>query len=276
MQNQKQSNTNNQFLQLPYDLLSATGYVGKGGVVVPITLQQKIIYCWMKQRCEFFAQDKREYFDNVDDIAESVKINRKTVMGAIKTFTDTGVLVASKKALGGNRAKWVFKRFSELVLIQPEQKAEKAVNAPAVSVPDDAVPAGADWACEAVPLDAYAKFNPDEEDDGSAGDAFAYEAFEALPATKEEKPIIVKATAKTAGAVHFDDMPMKRYHPSGRVSDEMMVWCKDKNITHREGEFDIYWTIQGKDYVLNQDEFIQCSSKPVASRPTLEDFEGLF
>ena len=176
MQSNNQHNTTEQFLKLPYDVLDATGFIAKGGEIVNITLQQKIVYCWMKQRCEFFAKDGREYFDNVDDIADSLKINRKTVLGAIQFFRDNGVLIADKKPLGGAREKWVFKRFCDISFVTtkdkekaPVQAKEQPTQAPqelAAPTVDDFVPAGAECASEAGPMDAYDDFMPETEDDG--------------------------------------------------------------------------------------------------------------
>jgi len=200
MQSNNQPNTTEQFLKLPYDVLDATGFIAKGGEIVNITLQQKIVYCWMKQRCEFFAKDGREYFDNVDDIADSLKINRKTVLGAIQFFRDNGVLIADKKPLGGAREKWVFKRFCDISFVNtkgkekaPVQAKEQPTQAPqelAAPTIDDFVPASAEWASEAVPMDAYDDFLPEPEDDGSYAAALSYSEQETI-----EQPVSVSVPA---------------------------------------------------------------------------------
>lgn len=122
---QNQSNTE-QFLKLPYDLLAATSFVTSTGEIVEITLQQKVIYCWMKQRCEFFTREKKEYFDNLDSVANELSINRKTVMDAIKLFIKHNVLFAEKRKAAGAREKWFFKRFNNLVLASVPKPAQKA------------------------------------------------------------------------------------------------------------------------------------------------------
>lgn len=236
MQSNNQHNTTEQFLKLPYDVLDATGFIAKGGEIVNITLQQKIVYCWMKQRCEFFAKDGREYFDNVDDIADSLKINRKTVLGAIQFFRDNGVLIADKKPLGGAREKWVFKRFCDISFVNtkdkekaPVQAKEQPTQAPqelAAPTIDDFVPAGAEWASEAVPMDAYDDFMPEpEDDDGSCADALSYSELETI-----EQPVSVSVpAAKQLSASGIDGIDLSTlpdicYERNGSINDRMWDW----------------------------------------------------
>lgn len=235
MQSNNQHNTTEQFLKLPYDVLDATGFIAKGGEIVNITLQQKIVYCWMKQRCEFFAKDGREYFDNVDDIADSLKINRKTVLGAIQFFRDNGVLIADKKPLGGAREKWVFKRFCDISFVNtkdkekaPVQAKEQPTQAPqelAAPTIDDFVPAGAEWASEAVPMDAYDDFMPEPEDDGSYADALSYSELETI-----EQPVSVSVpAAKQLSASGIDGIDLSTlpdicYERNGSINDRMWDW----------------------------------------------------
>ncbi len=235
MQSNNQHNTTEQFLKLPYDVLDATGFIAKGGEIVNITLQQKIVYCWMKQRCEFFAKDGREYFDNVDDIADSLKINRKTVLGAIQFFRDNGVLIADKKPLGGAREKWVFKRFCDISFVNtkdkekaPVQAKEQPTQAPqelAAPTIDDFVPASAEWASEAVPMDAYDDFMPEPEDDGSYADALSYSELETI-----EQPVSVSVpAAKQLSASGIDGIDLSTlpdicYERNGSINDRMWDW----------------------------------------------------
>ncbi|QXP26337.1 hypothetical protein KVH38_03310 [Stutzerimonas stutzeri] len=284
MQSNNQPNTTEQFLKLPYDVLDATGFIAKGGEIVNITLQQKIVYCWMKQRCEFFAKDGREYFDNVDDIADSLKINRKTVLGAIQFFRDNGVLIADKKPLGGAREKWVFKRFCDISFVNtkdkekaPVQAKEQPTQAPqelAAPTMDDFVPAGAEWASEAVPMDAYDDFMPEPEDDGSYADALSYseqEEDKPCSSVKQPKPDV----PETIHGVSLADMPTRRFQPNGDVSAEMVEWCARKNVKIFEAEYDVQFLIQGIPHVFNNNTFVPCSSKP-ARKQMVEEFESPF
>lgn len=284
MQANNQPNTTEQFLKLPYDVLDATGFIAKGGEIVNITLQQKIVYCWMKQRCEFFAKDGREYFDNVDDIADSLKINRKTVLGAIQFFRDNGVLIADKKPLGGAREKWVFKRFCDISFVNtkdkekaPVQAKEQPTQAPqelAAPTVDDFVPASAEWASEAVPMDAYDDFMPEPEDDGSYADALSYseqEEDKPCSSVKQPKPDV----PETIHGVSLSDMPTRRFQPNGDVSAEMVEWCARKNVKIFEAEYDVQFLIQGIPHVFNNNTFVPCSSKP-ARKQMVEEFESPF
>ncbi len=284
MQSNNQPNTTEQFLKLPYDVLDATGFIAKGGEIVNITLQQKIVYCWMKQRCEFFAKDGREYFDNVDDIADSLKINRKTVLGAIQFFRDNGVLIADKKPLGGAREKWVFKRFCDISFVNtkdkekaPVQAKEQPTQAPqelAVPTMDDFVPAGAEWASEAVPMDVYDDFLPEPEDDGSYAAALSYseqEEDKPCSSVKQPKPDV----PETIHGVSLADMPTRRFQPNGDVSAEMVEWCARKNVKIFEAEYDVQFLIKGIPHVFNNNTFVPCSSKP-ARKQMVEEFESPF
>ncbi len=242
MQANNQPNTTEQFLKLPYDVLDATGFIAKGGEIVNITLQQKIVYCWMKQRCEFFAKDGREYFDNVDDIADSLKINRKTVLGSIQFFRDNGVLIADKKPLGGAREKWVFKRFCDISFVNtkdkekaPVQAKEQPTQAPqelAAPTMDDFVPASAEWASEAVPMDAYDDFMPEPEDDGSYADALSYSEHEE---TLEQPVSVSVPAAKQLSASGIDGIDLSTlpdicYERNGSINDRMWDWLETRGF----------------------------------------------
>lgn len=286
MQSNNQTNANEQFLKLPYDVLDATGFIAKGGEIVNITLQQKIIYCWMKQRCEFFAKDGREYFDNVDDIADSLKINRKTVLGAIQFFRDNGVLIADKKPLGGAREKWVFKRFCDLSFVNTKDKSKTPVQAKeqpqqhtqapqelAAPQMDDFVPAGAEWASEAVPMDVYEDFVQELEDDGSCDDAFSYSEQETI-----QEPVSILVQEKEPATIHgvsLADMPSKRFQPNGDVSKEMAEWCARNNIKIFEAEYDVQFLFKGIPHVFNNNTFVPCSSQP-ARKQLVEEFQAPF
>lgn len=244
MQSNNQPNTTEQFLKLPYDVLDATGFITKGGEIVNITLQQKIVYCWMKQRCEFFAKDGREYFDNVDDIADSLKINRKTVLGSIQFFRDNGVLIADKKPLGGAREKWVFKRFCDISFVNTKDKAKAPVQAKeqptqapqelAAPTMDDFVPAGAEWASEAVPMDAYDDFLSEPEDDGSYADALNYSEQEETP----EEPVSVSVSVPAAkqlpasgiDGIDLSTLPDVCYERNGSIHDRMWDWLETRGF----------------------------------------------
>lgn len=240
MQSNNQHNTTEQFLKLPYDVLDATGFIAKGGEIVNITLQQKIVYCWMKQRCEFFAKDGREYFDNVDDIADSLKINRKTVLGSIQFFRDNGVLIADKKPLGGAREKWVFKRFCDISFVNTKDKAKAPVQAKeqptqapqelAAPTMDDFVPAGAEWASEAVPMDAYDDFMPEpEDDDGSCADALSYSEQETIE-QHVSVPAAKQLPASGIDGIDLSTLPDICYERNGSINDRMWDWLETRGF----------------------------------------------
>ncbi|MGE6659268.1 hypothetical protein ACQKEK_00785 [Pseudomonas sp. NPDC077408] len=257
--------------------------------VLPLSAEQKLVWLYVLDRYKFFTDDKRAYFDNQIDIAKACGVSERTVLRFFKDLSLSGYLQINQTRIGGHKSNsYVITRDLELVQKSKEhtQKPAPAPVAPSATVSvsddapafdtqgdalDDAVPAGADWACEAVPLDAYATFNPEEDDDGSAGDAFAYEAFEALPVaqeTQEAKPIIVQAPA-TVGA-QFEDMPDKRFCRNGDLSAEMLSWCKVKGIKIIEDDYDHIFVIDGKRHIFNNGFFVQCNTNS-AAKPKIEE-----
>jgi len=274
MQSNNQTNANEQFLKLPYDVLDATGFIAKGGEIVNITLQQKIIYCWMKQRCEFFAKDGREYFDNVDDIADSLKINRKTVLGAIQFFRDNGVLIADKKPLGGAREKWVFKRFCDLSFVNTKDKSKTPVQAKeqppqhtqapqelAAPQIDDFVPASAEWASEALPMDAYDDFMPEPEDDGSCADALSYSEQETIEQpVSVSVPVVKQLPASGIDGIDLSTLPDICYERNGSINDRMWDWLETRGF-YVEDPSNCIVHLNGTRYAFKSRQFEVCTKQ---------------
>src|SRR5690606_10171259 len=131
----------------------------------------------------------------------------------------------------------------------------------AVPTMDDFVPASAEWASEAVPMDAYDDFMPEpEDDDGSYADALSYSEQEDEPCSsvKQPKPDV----PETIHGVSLADMPTRRFQPNGDVSAEMVEWCARKNVKIFEAEYDVQFLIKGIPHAFNNNTFVPCSSKP--------------
>ncbi|WP_273806975.1 MULTISPECIES: DUF6945 domain-containing protein [unclassified Pseudomonas] len=259
---QNQSNTE-QFLKLPYDLLAATSFVSSTGEIVEITLQQKIIYCWMKQRCEFFTREKKEYFDNLDSVANELTINRKTVMDAIKLFTKHNILFAEKRKAAGAREKWFFKRFNNLVLAsgsKPAQKASVSLQvershstdtnvAPAVKQPSK-------------PSEEVVK---DDEDFDSMIE-IASDDYNSYSEQVEQKLVCPFATA-----------PSKRFKPNGSVSEEMEFWCNKNQVSITNVDGQTVFKYKAKRFIIDAGAFVEYVAPPyVSSAPkTLAEASGM-
>lgn len=273
---QNQSNTE-QFLKLPYDLLAATSFVSSAtGEIVEITLQQKIIYCWMKQRCEFFTREQKEYYDTLDSVANELSIDRKTVMRAITFFTTHGVLFAEKRKATATRQKWFFKRFNNLVLVQ----ADKTVQKPSVSsqversiestgiaqaeVYMEPQAAGESWANEPLPLEDYEGIEFSGENESSS-----YQEWETLPLeVAHEKPV---------NACPFATAPTKRFKPNGSISDEMNFWCNKNQVAITNVDGQAVFKHKGERFVIEAGAFIEYKATTYKSSApkTLAEASGM-
>lgn len=274
------------------NILSAKGFVGVEvekdtgeikQVVKPFSAEQKLVWLYVLDRYKFFTDDKRAYFDNQIDIGNACGVSESTVKRFFRALREAGYLTAHETRIGGHKSNsYVIVR--DLVLVQedaakaPVQAKEQPTQAPqelAAPTMDDFVPASAEWASEAVPMDAYDDFMPEpEDDDGSCADALSYSEQE------EDKPcsLVKQPTPEVPETIHgvsLADMPTRRFQPNGDVSAEMVEWCARKNVKIFEAEYDVQFLIQGIPHVFNNNTFVPCSSKP-ARKQMVEEFESPF
>lgn len=247
---QNQSNTE-QFLKLPYDLLATTSFVSSTGEIVEITLQQKVIYCWMKQRCEFFTRENKEYFDTLESVAAGLSIDRKTVMRAIDFFTKHGVLIAEKRKAIGTRQKWFFKRFNNLVLVQKENIASKASNSPQVERSEESNTnaktaeyvepelAGEAWVHEVIPEYDYEYYEPSVDDQDMDSNYYNPEDLKEKTEDDVDEPSFMKVKATIQERVKptssgFTPLPSELFNRKGDdLSDKMYDWVDRNGIYYR-------------------------------------------
>ncbi|WP_312341186.1 DUF6945 domain-containing protein [Stutzerimonas nitrititolerans] len=274
------------------NILSAKGFVGVEvekdtgeikQVVKPFSAEQKLVWLYVLDRYKFFTDDKRAYFDNQIDIGNACGVSESTVKRFFRALREAGYLTAHETRIGGHKSNsYVIVR--DLVLVQedkakaPVQAKEQPTQAPqelAVPTMDDFVPASAEWASEAVPMDAYDDFMPEpEDDDGSYADALSYsEQEEDKPCSSVNQP--KPEVAETIHGVSLADMPTRRFQPNGDVSAEMVEWCARKNVKIFEAEYDVQFLIKGIPHVFNNNTFVPCSSKP-ARKQMVEEFESPF
>ena len=253
-------------------------------IVYPLSCEEKVIWCWMLDRFQFFKEQNGVWFDNQDEIATYCGVGLSTVKRFIKKLIISGVLHVQKKPMGGARVSNSYVIVRDLVLVQQEDKAKAPVQAKeqptqapqelAAPTMDDFVPAGAEWASEAVPMDAYDDFMPEPDDDGSYAAALSYseqEEDKPCSSVKQPKPDV----PETIHGVSLADMPTRRFQPNGDVSAEMVEWCARKNVKIFEAEYDVQFLIQGIPHVFNNNTFVPCSSKP-ARKQMVEEFESPF
>jgi len=273
------------------NILSAKGFVGVEvekdtgeikQVVKPFSAEQKLVWLYVLDRYKFFTDDKRAYFDNQIDIGNACGVSERTVLRFFKELNAAGYLQVNQTRIGGHKSNsYVIHR--DLVLVQedaakaPVQAKEQPTQAPqelAAPTMDDFVPAGAEWASEAVPMDAYDDFLPELEDDGSYADALSYSEQEETT----QEPVSILVQEKEPATIHgvsLADMPTRRFQPNGDVSAEMVEWCARKNVKIIEAEYDVQFLIQGIPHVFNNNTFVPCSSKP-ARKQMVEEFESPF
>lgn len=231
------------------NILSAKGFVGVEidkntgeikQVVKPFSAEQKLVWLYVLDRYKFFTDDKRAYFDNQIDIGNACGVSESTVKRFFRALREAGYLTAHETRIGGHKSNsYVIHR--DLVLVQedaakaPVNAKEQPTQAPqelAAPTMDDFVPAGAEWASEAVPMDAYDDFMPAPEDDGSYADALSYsEQEETL-----EQPVSVSVpAAKQLPASGIDGIDLSTlpdicYERNGSINDRMWDWLETRGF----------------------------------------------
>ena len=89
-----------QFLMIPYKLLSAAGYVSKDGECVKMNLTEKIIYAHLRNRFEFFKGLGKEYYDTQQAIAAVCNMDIKSVGNVLRKFIKDDLTAIYKKPYG--------------------------------------------------------------------------------------------------------------------------------------------------------------------------------
>ncbi|OWG40095.1 hypothetical protein CAQ69_02005 [Stutzerimonas stutzeri] len=230
------------------NILSAKGFVGVEvekdtgeikQVVKPFSAEQKLVWLYVLDRYKFFTDDKRAYFDNQIDIGNACGVSESTVKRFFRALREAGYLTAHETRIGGHKSNsYVIVR--DLVLVQedaakaPVNAKEQPTQAPqelAAPTMDDFVPASAEWASEAVPMDVYDDFMPEPEDDGSYADALSYSEQETI-----EQPVSVSVpAAKQLSASGIDGIDLSTlpdicYERNGSINDRMWDWLETRGF----------------------------------------------
>lgn len=231
------------------NILSAKGFVGVEvekdtgeikQVVKPFSAEQKLVWLYVLDRYKFFTDDKRAYFDNQIDIGNACGVSERTVLRFFKELNAAGYLQVNQTRIGGHKSNsYVIHR--DLVLVQenaakaPVNAKEQPTQAPqelAAPTIDDFVPASAEWASEAVPMDAYDDFMPEPEDDGSYADALSYSEHEE---TLEQPVSVSVPAAKQLPASGIDGIDLSTlpdicYERNGSINDRMWDWLETRGF----------------------------------------------
>lgn len=100
--------------------MRATGYVSpKTGELIELTANDKNVYVVMKKRNTFF--DK--HFDKQEDIAKLCGISVKQVGRIIRSFIDSGLMIANK-GQSGQHKNWRYEKVLDIVLYVNDDEIE--------------------------------------------------------------------------------------------------------------------------------------------------------
>lgn len=230
------------------NILSAKGFVGVEvekdtgeikQVVKPFSAEQKLVWLYVLDRYKFFTDDKRAYFDNQIDIGNACGVSESTVKRFFRALREAGYLTAHETRIGGHKSNsYVIHR--DLVLVQedaakaPVQAKEQPTPAPqelAAPTMDDFVPASAEWASEAVPMDAYDDFLPEPEDDGSYAAALSYSEQETIEQpVSVSVPVAKQLSASGIDGIDLSTLPDICYERNGSINDRMWDWLETRGF----------------------------------------------
>lgn len=284
------------YFSLYRELLTATHYICLNtGKLIPLTLEKKVIWCWMIDRFMFFKGQNKSFFDNQKDIADSCGVSERTVRRFIAELTGgkdkdgkplgAGYIhITCTRSIGGHSSN-SYVLLSDLVLVQPEKAPKKPVQAKSeqlnsIAAPeqkkaveeltepysDNHIPAGEAFATEYIPYDDS---EPDWvvatlQDDGSVYDAMTFKEEQIVSKTQPKNSVELKDIAKPTPEQEHDfsndfvkEMPTARFKPNGQVSTEMLSYCKALNIPIRTSvQGDTVFIVNGKECITGADGFI--------------------
>lgn len=241
-------------VKTPEDKLVPTGEIVE--VIYPFSCEDKILWCWMLDRFQFFKEGKNVWFDNQDDIAAYTGISVSTVKRFIKKLSVSGVLVIKPKPMGGARVSNSYVITKDLLLVQPENVAKKASNSPVVERSEqthtyaqteeyvESEAAGEAWVNESLPLEDYEGIEFSVENESSS-----YQEWETFPAeVVHQKPV---------NACPFATAPTKRFKPNGSVSEEMEFWCDKNQVAITNVDSQTVFKHKAKRFVIEAGAFVE-------------------
>lgn len=128
-----------QFLMIPYKVLSASGYVTKTGECIKMNLSDKVVYCYIKSRFDFFKSLGKEYFDTQQSIADFCNMDLKATGNILRKFIKNDLTTIYKKPYN-NYQKNVYTYVGNLSLwYKKNGKVESYIEEYEYKIPDDFV-----------------------------------------------------------------------------------------------------------------------------------------
>lgn len=282
------------YFSLYRELLTAQHYVCKNtGKLLPLTLEKKVVWCWMIDRYTFFKNQNKSFFDNQADIATACGVSVNTVKRFLTELTDAVdddgkpkgagyIKTTCTRSIGGHKSN-SYVLLGDLVLAPLDKAPNKPVpalkenpkaNAPApaqnaVEEPtelssEDYVSAGESFATEYIPF----ADEPDWvvatlQDDGSIADAHSYDESQLIVGKNSLKnddqsktlPLPTPKVENDFNSRFAHEMPTKKFNPNGSVSSELREWCKDKGIIIRYVKGDWVFTVDSKQCTVDGSGF---------------------
>lgn len=106
-----------QFIQVPYTLLAAKGYVNQEtGEAIKMSQGAKFVYIYLKARNQFFVVERGgQHFEAQSTIAEAVGMDLRRVGEIILEFIKNGIVCAEKEPCS-NGLRWHYRRVNNLLL----------------------------------------------------------------------------------------------------------------------------------------------------------------
>ncbi|SHI35614.1 MULTISPECIES: DUF6945 domain-containing protein [Pseudomonas] len=218
------------------ELLTATNWINTNtGESYKFSCEEKIIWCWMLDRFQFFKEQNGVWFDNQDEIAAYCGVGLSTVKRFIKKLTQSGVLLVEKKPMGGARVSNSYVITQDLVLVQEEETSKASVveSVPvAVTEPYNDGDEVKGHLFEQVPEEFYNDYYTEEQEECS--DAYMDYADTDLttkPIAPTAMPVSVENKAP-ASLDHIDlrTMPRLICHPNGVMTPAMMDWFENRGF----------------------------------------------
>lgn len=128
-----------QFLMIPYKVLSASGYINKHGECVKMNLSDKVVYCYIKSRFQFFKSLGKEYFDTQQSIANFCNMDLKATGNILRKFIRNDLTTIYKKPYN-NYQKNVYTYVGNLSLwYKKNGKVESYIEEYKYQIPNDFV-----------------------------------------------------------------------------------------------------------------------------------------
>jgi len=85
------------FLKVDYRILEMQYIKDVNGKDRLFSLANRVLYCHLKTRFNFFKSRKERYFDTNKDISDALGIDEKTVSRGVKFLQEVGIVVVTKE-----------------------------------------------------------------------------------------------------------------------------------------------------------------------------------